>query len=175
MAARLLDVLAEVPDPRRRRGVRLPLPAILTLAVCDMLGGARSLYAMAQWEREHPELTQTLGFDREKTPCVATPHYLFRRLDVDASEGALSRWAKKALGEGDQAIALDGKALRGIHGEEIPAVRLVAAYAHEGGLALAQKGGVKNQRKESEQGVAPALLAQVELAGKMVTADALYA
>ena len=174
LAARLLDVLAEVPDPRRRRGVRLPLPAILTPAVCAMLGGARSLYAMAKLGREHPELTQTLGFDREKTPCVATLHPLFRRLDVDAFEGALSRWAKKALGEGDQAIALDGKALRGIHGEEIPGVRLVAAYGHEGGLVLAQK-GVKNQRKESEQGVAPALLAQVELAGKVVTADALYA
>ncbi len=38
-----------------------------------------------------------------------------------------------------------------------------------------RKRGVKNQRKESEQGVAPALLAQVELAGKVVTADALYA
>ena len=49
LAARLLDVLAEVPDPRRR-GVRLPLPAILTLAVCTMLGGARSLCAMAQVE-----------------------------------------------------------------------------------------------------------------------------
>ena len=50
LGARLLEVLAEVPGPRRRRGVRLPLPAILTLAVCDMLGGARSLCAMAQVE-----------------------------------------------------------------------------------------------------------------------------
>ncbi len=137
LGARLLDVLAEAPDPRRRRGVRLPLPAILTLAVCAMLGEARSLYAMAQWGRGHPELTQTLGFDREKTPCVATLHYLFPRLDVDVLERAVSRWAKMALREGDQTIALDGKALRGIHGEEIPGVRLVAAYAHESGLVLA--------------------------------------
>ena len=93
LGALLLEVLAEVPDPRRRRGVRLPLPAILTLAVCDMLGGAHSLYAMAHWGREHLKLTQTLGFDREKTPCVATLHYLSRSLDVDAFEGALSRWA----------------------------------------------------------------------------------
>ena len=38
-----------------------------------------------------------------------------------------------------------------------------------------RKRGVKNQRKEREPGVAPALLAQVELAGKVVTGDALYA
>ena len=93
LGALLLEVLAEVPDPRRRRGVRFPLPAILTLAVCDMLGGAHSLYAMAHWGREHLKLTQTLGFDREKTPCVATLHDLSRSLDVDAFEGALSRWA----------------------------------------------------------------------------------
>ena len=138
--ARLVEVLSEVPDPRRR-GIRHPLPAILTLAVCAMLGGARSLYAMAQWGREHPELAHTLGFDREKTPCAATLHYLFRRLDLEAFEGALSRWANEALREGDQAVAIDGKAMRGIHGEEIPGVRLVAAYAHESGLVLAQKGG----------------------------------
>jgi predicted nucleotidyltransferase len=123
-----------------------------------MLGGARSLYAMAQWGREHPELAQILGFDQEKTPCVATLHYLFRKLDVDAFENALSRWANEALREEDQAIAIDGKAMRGIHGEdqaiaidgkamrgihgeELPGVRLVAAYAHESGLVLAQKGG----------------------------------
>ena len=40
-----------------------------------------------------------------------------------------------------RAIALDGKALRGIHGEELPGVRLVAAYEVETGLVLAQQGG----------------------------------
>ena len=135
---RLVEVFSEVPDPRRRRGIRHPLPAILTMAVCAMLRGARSLYAIAQWGREHPELTQTLGFDREKTPCVATLHYLFRKLDVEAFEDALSRWANEALTEGDQAVAIDGKALRGIHGEEIPGVRLVAAYALEASLVVEQ-------------------------------------
>ena len=45
---RLVEFLSQVPDPRRRRGIRHPLPAILTPAVCAMLGGARSLYAMGQ-------------------------------------------------------------------------------------------------------------------------------
>jgi hypothetical protein len=36
---------------------------------------------------------------------------------------------------------LDGKALRGIHGEELLGVRLVAVYAPEAGLVLAQAGG----------------------------------
>lgn len=47
-----------------------------------------------------------------------------------------------------QGIAIDGKALRGIHGEEMPGVRLVAAYAQEAGLVLGQKGGQERQEGE---------------------------
>ena len=136
-----MEGLADVPDPRSARGIRHPLAAIMALSVCAMLGGARSLYAIAQWGREHPELAQVLGFSRERTPCVATLHHVFRRLDLDAFEGVVSAWAQGALQEGDEAVAVDGKALRGIHGDELPGVRLVAAYAHHSGLVLGQKGG----------------------------------
>ena len=70
-------------------------------------------------------------------PCITC----FRRLDVDAFEAALGRWAQECLGEGEATIAIDGKALRGIHGGELPGVRLVAAYAGESGLVLGQTGG----------------------------------
>ena len=142
---RLLDALSEVEDPRRPKGVRHPLKAVLALSVCAMLSGARSLYAIAQWDREHPQLARSLGFSRERTPCVATLHHVFRRWDVDAFESALGRWAQECLqeclGEGEATIAIDGKALQGIHGRELPGVRLVAAYAGESGLVLGQKGG----------------------------------
>ena len=134
-----MDALSEVEDPRKPKGVRHPLPAVLALSVCAMLSGARSLYAIAQWGREHPQLAQSMGFSREQTPCVATLHHVFRRLDADAFEAALGRWAQECLGEA--VIAIDDKALRGIHGRELPGVRLVAAYAGESGLVLGQKGG----------------------------------
>lgn len=44
--------LRAVPDPRHRRGRRYDQAAVLPLAVCAMLCGARSLYAIAQWGRE---------------------------------------------------------------------------------------------------------------------------
>ena len=40
-----------------------------------------------------------------------------------------------------KALAVDGKALRGLHGDELPGVRLVAAYAVGAGLVVGQKGG----------------------------------
>ena len=147
--ASLLNALKGIEDPRKPKGVRHPLPAVLALAMCAMLGGARSLYAIAQWGREHPQFAQSLGFSRERILCVATLHHVFRRLDADAFESALDRWAQECLGDGESTIAIDGKALWGIHG--------------------------RGDRKESELGLASELLAGMDLTGRVVTGDALYA
>lgn len=138
----LLETFQRIPDPRSPKGRRHSLPAILALATCAMLCGARSLYAIAQWGRDQEvEFLGSLGFTRQSTPCVATLHRVFSRLDVTAFESALHDWAKLNWPESEQAIAIDGKGLRGIHGKQLPGVRLVAAYAHEAGLVLGQLGG----------------------------------
>ena len=137
----LREALASVPDPRRPQGRRHPLAAILALAVCAMLGDCRRRYAIAQWGRDHPELPQALGFTRAQTPCVATLHHVFRRLAGAAFEDALTRWALAAAPDKLSVLAGDGKALRGLHGDELPGGRLVAAYAVEAGLVVGQKGG----------------------------------
>ena len=106
-----------------------------------MLSGARSLYAIHQWGRQQDAATvQAMGFTRPRTPAVGSLHTVFRRLDAAAFETALAQWSRAGLPEGS-AIAVDGKALRGIHGQELPGVRLVAGYAHESSLVVGQKGG----------------------------------
>lgn len=138
----LLEAFASVPDPRKPRGRRHPLAAILTLATAAMLSGARSLYAIAQWGRQQDGASlAAMGFTRAKTPTVSTLHLVFRQLDVGAFEAALGGWAQRTLGDRGEAIAIDGKGLRGIHGEELPGVRVVAIYAGAAGQVLAQAGG----------------------------------
>ncbi len=138
----LREVFAQVPDPRRARGRRHPLPALLALSRAAMLSGARSLYAIAQWGRlQPPEVVRALGFTRPRTPTVSTLHLVFKDLDVAAFEAAVRQWAVQQLGDQGEVIAIDGKALRGIHGEELPGIRLVAAYTDRAGLVLAQAGG----------------------------------
>src|SRR4051812_2601810 len=67
----LLEAFAQVPDPRRPRGRRHPLAALLALSAAAMLSGARSLYAIAQWGRLQPSgVVRALGFTRERTPSV---------------------------------------------------------------------------------------------------------
>ena len=138
----LREAFAEVPDRRARQGRRHPLPAVLALATAAMVSGTRSLYAMAQWGRLQPAgVVSALGFTRERTPSVSTLHEVFKTLDVAAFEAALARWGEAQVGAGVDRVAIDGKGLRGIHGEELPGARLVAVYAEQVGAVLAQAGG----------------------------------
>ena len=155
MGASLQEAFAAIPDFRYASGRRHSLPAILTLAVCAMLSGARSLYAIHQWGRcQDPGAVRAMGFTQAKTPTVSCLHRVFSGLDAAAFETAVARWSQQCLGAQDrQAVAVDGKALRGIHGGELPGVRLVAGYAHGSGLVLGQKGGAQTGGTGGGQGV----------------------
>ena len=138
----LLAALAAMPDPRKRRGRRYTVATVLTFAVCAMVCGARSLYAIAQWGRDQgsAEVRAALGITRATTPSQPTLFRLFSTLDRDAFEQALGTWVRAQGLPAGEALALDGKHLRGIHGEAVPGVHLVAAYAHRTGAVLDQKG-----------------------------------
>ena len=45
----LLDLLAQVPDPRKRRGRRHPLPGLLAVGIAAVIAGSRSFAAIGQW------------------------------------------------------------------------------------------------------------------------------
>lgn len=47
----LVEVVAELPDPRPARGKRYPLAAVLALASAAMLWGDRRYSASAEWGR----------------------------------------------------------------------------------------------------------------------------
>jgi DDE_Tnp_1-associated len=47
-------VMAGVPDPRSRRGIRHRFVSVLALAVCAVLAGARSYVAIAEWAHDWP-------------------------------------------------------------------------------------------------------------------------
>src|SRR6476620_11852435 len=94
----LLAYLAEVPDPRSRRGQQHPLPAILGLVCCALLCGARGYAAIAQFAHDHDlALMHRLGFTR-RPPKRHGLRKVILRLDAAALEGALTRWAEAVLG-----------------------------------------------------------------------------
>src|SRR6267142_4915681 len=173
----LLEVFATIPDFRRSRGKRHPLPAILSLACCAVLCGYRSYSAMAEWGRNYgARLAQALGFTHD-TPCTATLHTIFRCVNRDEFEAHLGAWADSVVGSlpaapetPEVAIALDGKTLRGSKKQGAPGTHLLSALAHHVGVTLAQQAV---DDKTNEITAVETLLCQLVLEGRMVTMDAL--
>ena len=172
----LLDILAEVEDRRKPQGKRHPLSAILGLAVIAMMCGYRSYSAIAEWGRAYPpELAVALGFTRTKTPCASTLHYCFKDLNVNALEKTLNKWATDVLAElpnevDKAAVAIDGKTLCGSAKQEAHIQHLLSVVSHELGVTLVQ---CPVSEKTNEIPVAKQILKALDVAGKVVTADAL--
>jgi hypothetical protein len=181
-ALSLLEVLAEVPDPRSRHGRVHPLPAILALTVLAMLRGCKGPVAIAQFGRDYgTPLAHALGFTRGKTPAASCLSELFSRLDAVAFEAALTRWirarAPAAPAPGGptapakEPVCVDGKTLRGSRDGAVPGQHLVAAYAPLVEAVLVQ---VRVDAKTNEHKAALQLLGILPVRGRIVTGDAMF-
>lgn len=170
----LIEVLVEVPDFRMAQGKRYSLVAILALACAAMLCGYRSYGALAEWGRNYGEpLVRALGFRSAKTPCAATLHTVFRQLDVVRFEACVGRWAEQMLAAypAEQAVACDGKTLRGSRKLGAPGAHLLAAVSQRLGLTLAQ---CAVPAQSNELAVIADILRALVLEGRIVTVDALH-
>jgi hypothetical protein len=181
----LLTYLAAVPDPRAARGRRHPLVAILGVAAAAVLAGARSIAAIAEWAADAPQpVRAALGARRDApghfaVPAEATIRRTLARLDANALAAAVGAWpaerdreCPKPAASRRRAVAIDGKTLRGARGagaDGRPA-HLLACMDHTTRAVLTQRqvGGAP----EEVPAFAP-LLADLDLAGTVVTADAL--
>jgi predicted transposase YbfD/YdcC len=173
----LLATLHEIPDPRQARGRRHPLAAMLALMCVAMLCGYRSYSAIADWGRCYGQkLARALGFTRDKTPCAATLHRVLRQLDGPLVEAALGAWAESVLtalppapGE-PEALAIDGKTLRGSRKQGAPATHLLSVLSHRLGLTLWQQAVAD---KTNEIPVLEDVLRALVVEGRVITVDAL--
>ena len=174
----LLDTLAEVPDPRNEKGKRYPLVPILVLIVIGLMSNHKGYTSIATWARSQPELAKALGFKSRKTPCAATLHNLLKRLDVVSLEASLTKWAFSKLEDFQvlktqhlEGVAIDGKELCGSKDPETGyRTHLLSAVSHELGITLAQ---CAVSRKTNEIPISTKLLKALDVAGKVVTTDAL--
>jgi len=173
----LIAVLREIPDFRHARGKRHPLVALLALMCVATLCGFRSYSAIAQWARIYPrELVLALGFTHPTPPCPATLCTLLGHLDREHVEAKLGAWAQEVLASlppaptDDEAIALDGKTLRGSRHQGALRVHLLSALSHRLGLTVGQQAV---DAKTNEISMVLPLLRGLVLDGRIFTMDAL--
>ncbi|MGP3919013.1 ISAs1 family transposase [Nonomuraea sp. 10N515B] len=158
----LMRRLATVPDQRSTCGLRHPLVVILTLTACaTLVVGSDRIAAISGYvadvvrrEAPVPQVPATPGpAEREQRRTEQRQH---------------THPAPPALLPG---AAVDGKACRGARTADGGRVFLVGAISHEHGVVLGQ---CQVAGKPGEGPAARALLAQLEVAGMVLTLDALH-
>ncbi len=174
----LLDILAEVPDPRHKKGKRYNLGSILALLVIGVMSNHKGYTSIATWARHQGALAKALGFKSEKTPCAGTLHNLLKRLDVVSLEALLTKWVFSKLEslqvlktQDLQGVAIDGKELCGSKDPETRyRTHLLSAVSHELGITLTQRAV---SGKTNEIPISTQLLKTFDVTGKVITTDAL--
>jgi predicted transposase YbfD/YdcC len=178
--ADLLLALRAVTDPRARRGRRHQVVSVLAIAVCAVLAGARSYIAISEWARDLPPTVRArLGLGR-RPPCESTIRRVLQGVDAAQLDRVVSTWlAARSTptcpavpsAAPRRVIALDGKTARGARHAGGRAVHLLAAYDTGTGAVLGQT--VVDGKTNEISAFAP-LLDRIDIAGAIVTADALH-
>ncbi|MFJ8010002.1 ISAs1 family transposase [Streptomyces fagopyri] len=169
----LVRLLAGTPDPRRRRGVRHPMGALIAVAVCAVAAGARGFTTIGEWARDAGRVAlDRLGPERGGVDEL-TLRRLFARRDADRLDAVLGVWAltRTARVAGRRVIAIDGKTVQGAHSGGSAAPYLVALLAHGSGAVL---GHAAVSEKNNEIPAARQLFRILDLDGVVVTMDALH-
>jgi hypothetical protein len=168
----LFELLGEVPEFRKRRGIRYRLQTLLAVAACAVLAGMKSLTAMADWAKGQSEETlRLLGCRRGKAPSEKTIRRVLGGLDIADLEGRVGGWfadQQRLAGDG---VAIDGKTLRGSGDGKTSPVHLVSAVSHGQRTVLAQ---IPIPDKSNEINAACPLLEPLPLKGAVVTGDAMF-
>ena len=170
----LLDLLAQVPDPRKRRGRRHPLAGLLAVGVAAVIAGSRSFAAIGQWAADAgPEVLAVLGAARGPAE-ESTFRRAFALVSADTLDRVLGAWlhTRAVAVCGRLVIAVNGKTVRGAKNKDGGAPHLVAALAHGIGAVLGQ---VAVEAKSNEiPAVRELVKAFTDLAGAVFTIDAMH-
>src|SRR5437660_7659996 len=114
----LLDLLAQVPDPRKRRGRRHPLAGLLAVGVAAVVAGSRSFAAIGQWAADAgPDVLALLGAARGPAE-ESTFRRAFALVSADVLDRLLGAWlhTRAVRPGGGLGIAGDGQTVRGATG-----------------------------------------------------------
>lgn len=163
----------ELKDPRIERTRLHKLIDILVIAICAVICGADTWESVAAFGRAKQEWFEQFLELPNGIPSHDTFNRVFNRLDPEQFQGCFLSWitAASELIEG-QVIAVDGKVLRRSHDRGIGkgAIDMVSAWANANHLVLGQ---AKVDDKSNEITAIPKLLKALEIAGCIVTIDAI--
>jgi predicted transposase YbfD/YdcC len=173
--ASLSAAFSALPDPRGTQGRRYPLSFLLTCLVAALLCNCNSTRAVGQWcAEQRPLLRRAFGPRRHLTPSDSLYRRLLPRLSAHHLEAVLAAWGqatRRGTRAQTEAVAVDGKSVRGAATGALPAPHLLAFCTHERQETVLH---VRVSEKTNAIPVAQATLPLLSWLGRVCTADALH-
>jgi len=184
MALEFLQLLSQIPDPRRAQGRKWLLGPTLLATILAVLSGASSYRkAHAFIESRLDILNATFGFGWRKAPAYSALRTILHGLDAAEVERVFRAHAVLMSGAdpcADSAdvecagvVAIDGKTLRHSFDafSDRKAAHVLSAFATDDALIL---GHLQVAEKSNEIPAAQALIEALDLKGKLITLDAMH-
>jgi predicted transposase YbfD/YdcC len=179
-ALSLYQELSKIEDIRGKKGKRYSLALLLTCVLLAKMAGETTLQAIAEWIRFRSTwLQEVLPETRAAFPCAATYSNVLRTIDHARLNEVLMdlltrvRAENRLAGE-QQHVVLDGKTLRGTQhhlAEDQRKMHHMNLYEAKTGIVL-KEGMVAEKANELTH--LPSFLTPVLLAGRIISADALF-
>ena len=167
----LIEHFKDLADPRVNRTKDHDLIDILVIAVCCLLCAGETFNDMEDFGKAKEDWFRTFLKLRNGIPSHDTFNRVFAAIDPKLFLECFLAWTQSLRQAVPQEIvALDGKALRRALDSDQSPKYVVSAWAESNGLVLGQ---LKVDEKSNEITAVPKLLRALELAGCIVTIDAM--
>ena len=169
----IITHFSSLEDPRMDRRKRHQLKDIIFITLCATICGADSWVAIETFGKaKEAWFTKVLSL-KNGIPSHDTFGYVFALLDTEEFSRCFSRWVAdlSKLCDGE-VISIDGKCLRRSidMASNRAAIYMVSAWASQNHLVLGQQ---RVDEKSNEITAIPKLLQQLDIAGSVVTMDAM--
>jgi len=169
----LKEQFGTLNDPRAQHSIEHLLIDLMLITICAVICGAQSWVEIENYGIAKQEWLQTFLELPNGIPSHDTFARIFARLRPEELQQCFLNWVQAVfeITEG-QLIALDGKALRGSYerGSKQGMIHLVSAWAIQNRIVLGQR---KVNEKSNEITAIPELLRVLDLAGSVVSIDAM--
>ena len=174
----LLSLFATIADPRRAEGKLYQLPHVLLFSIFAMVSGANSYRGICTYVKVHrKELNKAFKIKWKRPPAHTAIRYILQGLSATDVEKVFREHAANLNlapgGAKARVIAFDGKTLKSSFDNfnDIKAKQVLSAFAVDTALVLAH---IEIDEKSNEIPAVQKLLEELDLAGHIVTCDAMH-
>lgn len=173
LGERLKACFENLDDPRVKRGQLHQLSDIVVIAILSVIAGGSGWEDMEFYGINKQAWLSSFLALPNGIPSPDTFRRVFEAIHPKQLQACFEQWVQLLVSElGVQVVAIDGKTLKGSYdrNRRQSALHLVSAWASDHRLVLAQ---TRVQDKSNEITAIPALLELLDLAGCIVTLDAM--